>query len=195
MLYNELFSRATMFLTLLSATVVALALVAQATAFGPQFHLFALLVLPVVLLMGVGTFIRLGDANTDNFGLVIGMNRLRHAYLDVAPELEPYFVAGHHDDRAGLMQTYGLGYQLSQHPLLASTPPVVAAINMVVAGVLGALSAEVLGASDTIRLAAGIVVALVAAVGHGGLAVRSIAHVRRAYQPRFPRDPQGQAST
>ena len=52
MTWNEIFSRASMFFTVLSAAVVALALVAQATAFGSGFRLFALLVLPVVLLVG-----------------------------------------------------------------------------------------------------------------------------------------------
>ncbi len=146
MTWNEVFSRATMFLTVLSAAVVALALVAQATGFGPGFRLFALLVLPIVLLVGIATVIRLGDANTDDFGLVVGMNRLRHAYLELAPELEPYFVAGHHDDEAGVMQSYGLSYRLSPSRVLAGTPNLVAAINVVVAGVLAALVADALGA-------------------------------------------------
>src|SRR5215831_20738615 len=95
-----------MFITVLSAAVVALALVAQATAFGSEFRLYALLVLPVVLLVGVATRIRLSDANIEDFGLVMGMNRLRHAYLELAPELEPYFVTSHHDDEPGMLQTY-----------------------------------------------------------------------------------------
>src|SRR5215467_8997740 len=77
MTWNEVFSRASMFLTVLSASVVALALVAQATAFGPTFRLFALLVLPIVLLVGVATYIRLNDANVDDIGWLLGMNRLR----------------------------------------------------------------------------------------------------------------------
>jgi hypothetical protein len=107
MTWNEVFSRAGMFITVLSAAVVALALVAQATAFGPGFRLFALLVLPVVLLVGLATLIRLSDANREDFGLVAGMNRLRHAYLELAPELEPYFVTTHHDDEASVMVSYG----------------------------------------------------------------------------------------
>src|SRR5690348_12454467 len=88
MTWNEIFSCASMFVTVLSAAIVALALVAQATAFGPVCRLFALLVLPIVLLVGVATVLRLGAANGEDFGLVIGMNRLRHAYLELAPELE-----------------------------------------------------------------------------------------------------------
>src|SRR5690348_13817283 len=62
MTWNEVFTRASMYITVLSAAVVALALVAQVTAFGPAFRVFALLVLPVVLLVGIATMIRLGEA-------------------------------------------------------------------------------------------------------------------------------------
>ena len=186
MTWNEIFSRASMFFTVLSAAVVALALVAQATAFGTGFRLFALLVLPVVLLVGVATFLRLGDANTDDFGLVLGMNRLRHAYLELAPELEPYFVTGHHDHMASLTQSYGLGSSFSLGRMIAGTPNLVAAINVVVVGVLAALIADTLAGSDAADVAVGVVAALMAAAGFGALAYRSVRHGRQAHRPRFP---------
>ncbi|HEU4783106.1 MAG TPA: hypothetical protein VFS83_07200 [Ktedonobacterales bacterium] len=187
MTWNEVFSRASMFITVLSASVVALALVAQINAFGPGFRLFSLLVLPVVLLVGVATLIRLGDANSDDFWLMSGMNRLRHAYLELAPELEPYFVTEHHDDEASVMLSYGLNARLRLSRFLAGTPNLVAAINVVVVGVLAALIADTLGASDVIDVVVGIVAALAAAVGFGVLAFRTISSVRRAHHPRFPR--------
>jgi hypothetical protein len=187
MTWNEVFSRASMFITVLSASVVALALVAQATAFGPSFRLFALLVLPVVLLVGVATVIRLADANTDDFGLVLGMNRLRHAYLELAPELEPYFVTEYHDDVASIMRSYGLGYQRGLGRAIAGTPNLVAAIDVVVFGVFAALVAQVLGASDTAAVVAAVVAALVAAVGHGVWVFRGVTGVWRRVSPRFPR--------
>jgi hypothetical protein len=52
------------------------------------------LVLPVVLFTGLATYIRIIDARIEDFWLVSGMNRLRHAYLENAPGLEPYFVTG-----------------------------------------------------------------------------------------------------
>lgn len=55
----EAFSRATMSLSVMSGAVAALALVAQVTAFGKAFLTFALLILPVVLFVGVTTFVRL----------------------------------------------------------------------------------------------------------------------------------------
>src|SRR5688500_9405327 len=66
--WNEAFSRATMFLSVLSGAVVALALVAEATAFGEGFETFALLILPVVLFVGVATFMRLVAINNEDIG-------------------------------------------------------------------------------------------------------------------------------
>ena len=61
--WNESFSRGGMFLSTLSGAIMALALVAQATAFGEGFRIFALVILPVVLLVGVGTVLRMGISN------------------------------------------------------------------------------------------------------------------------------------
>jgi hypothetical protein len=186
MTWNEVFSRASMFITVLSAAVVALALVAQATTFGSTFHLFALLVLPVVLLVGLATSIILGEANAEDFVLVAGLNRLRHGYLELAPELEPYFVTAHYDDTAGVMRSYGMGPRMSFGRFLAGTPNLVAAINIVVFGVFVALIAQTLGASDQIVLLAGITAALLAIIGFGAWAVMAIRRTRMSYHPRFP---------
>jgi hypothetical protein len=185
--WNEIFTRANMFITVLSAAVVALALVAQATNFGPGFRLFALLMLPVVLLVGLTTFIRLGEANSDDIGLVIGMNRLRHAYLELTPELEPYFTTGHHDDLASITQSYGSGLRLSFSRVLGGTPSLVGIINTVIAGVIAALIAEAAGAANTVNVVVGIVAALGVAVGQGAMVFGAIKRGRGSYHPRFPR--------
>ena len=87
--WNESFTRAGMFLSALSGAIVALALVAQATEFGDEFTLFALVILPVVLFIGVTTFVRMGTSNNYDALCVIGMNRIRHAYMQIVPEVEP----------------------------------------------------------------------------------------------------------
>jgi hypothetical protein len=98
MTWNEIFSRTGTYLTSPFSRRASLSLVANATSFGQDFRTFALLVLPVVLLVGVGTYFRLVEAAIEDAWLVIGINRLRHAYLELAPELEAYFVASHDDD-------------------------------------------------------------------------------------------------
>ena len=106
--WSESFSRATMFLAVLSGAVVALALVAQASAFGRVFPVFALIILPVVLFVGVTTVVRMGATNYHDATCVMGMNRIRHAYLEIAPDLAPYFVMGSTDDPPGVAITMGL---------------------------------------------------------------------------------------
>ncbi len=105
--WNESFTRAGMFLTTLSGAIVALALVAQATEFGSEFVLFALVILPVVLFIGITTFLRMGASNYYDALCVVGMNRIRHAYMQITPEVEPYLVMGTHDDEASVGLSMG----------------------------------------------------------------------------------------
>ena len=39
------------------------------------------------------------------------MNRLRHAYHETVPGLDPYFITGHHDDVLGIFAGYGADVQ------------------------------------------------------------------------------------
>lgn len=187
MTYNEIFSRTGIFLTVVSASVVALALVAQATEFGDGFYVFALLVLPVVLFLGLGTQLRVRDAVAEDVWLVLGMNRLRHAYLEMAPELEPYFVTSHHDDERGIMQNFGPWARVRPSRLLASTPVLIGVIDAVIAGVIAGLVAEVSGAGGTVSILIGTSVTVVALALLVFSATRVIQELRTTWVPRFPR--------
>ena len=187
MTWNEIFSRTGTYLTVLSAAVIALSLAANATGgFGQGFRTFALLVLPVVLLVGVGTYLRLVEADIEDAWLVIGMNRLRHAYLELAPELEPYFVASHHDDAPGMLQTYSFRSRVGPTHWLSGSPDIVGIIDAVVTGVLIAVVCQAVGAGVVLRTIAGVLAALAAVVLLGATGYRKVHRVRRDYRPRFP---------
>src|SRR5438067_11155420 len=87
--WSESFSRATMFLTLLSGAIVALAFVAQATSFGGAFQTFALLLLPLVIIVGWTTFVRLTEVNKEDVFCVNGMRRLPRVYVELVPVRDP----------------------------------------------------------------------------------------------------------
>jgi hypothetical protein len=106
LIWNEAISRTTVFLSLLSATIVALALLADATSFGAQTTTLALVLLPIVLLLGIVTHVRLVAINNEEVRTMLAMNRLRHAYLEIEPGLRPYFSTGFHDDERGLAASY-----------------------------------------------------------------------------------------
>jgi len=189
--WNESFSRAGMFLSTLSGAIVALALVAQASAFGDGFTLFALVILPVVFFVGVTTFIRLGASNYHDALCVIGMNRIRAAYLELAPDLERYFVMSGHDDPRGVAISMGVPYGggLPIVHLIAATPTVVVVLNSVVAGAIAALAALRAGAVGPAALAVGALGFVLAVVGHMAYARSNIKRVRGGFHPMFPTPP------
>ena len=157
--WNESFTRAGMFLSALSGAIVALALVAQATEFGGEFTLFALVILPVVLFIGITTFIRMGASNYYDALCVVGMNRIRRAYMEIVPEVEPYIVMGTYDDEKNVNLSMGVqpGRTSFVVDVIISTPFVVCAINSVIAGVIGALIAQQLGLGTVAAVALAVV--------------------------------------
>ena len=190
LLWSEAFTRASIFLTVLSAAVVALALVAQATGTDEEFTLFGLVVLPVVLFVGVATYVRLMNINNEDARLVQGMNRLRHGYLDIAPELEPYFVTDHHDDVRGVAETMGAEHELPRPfwlKVLFSTPGVVGIIDCVLVGVSCGLALRGLGMEVAPATAAGAVAGFVFLGLLVALPIRHLKRWERAHGPRFPR--------
>src|SRR5438067_12730194 len=106
--YQESLGRVNMFLGILSGAVIALALVAQADHFGTAFISIAIFMLSVVLVVGIFTVARLMSLNRDDFRWVIGMNRLRNAYLDLHPELAANFMTSPYDDLFGALHTLGI---------------------------------------------------------------------------------------
>lgn len=186
-LWQEIFSRTGTFLAIVSASVVSLSLVVQATGFGQDFRILALLVLPLVLIVGMATFTRLLEADIEDAWMVIGMNRLRHAYVDLAPGLERYFVTGYHDDEASFLQTYGFGRRIGAVHLFGGSPVIVGVVNAIISGVTAVIITNAFDTPDWLQVTVGIVVALSVAVLLISLFVRRLRRFRREFVPQFPR--------
>jgi type III secretory pathway component EscS len=178
--YQEMFGRTTIFVAVLSGTVVALTFLAQATQFGRETLLYALLLIVVSLFIGVVTFVRCVAINYEDARWVAGMNLLRNAYLRIVPDLEPFFVTGHAPDN----DQGGLGHGAPQRfanlaNSLTTTSGVVAALNSVLAGAIASDLAALLGGGPALDVVIGAVVSLVSATLH----VRYAAHFRRSHIP------------
>jgi hypothetical protein len=153
-------------LSVLSAATIALALLADATGFGAQTTTLALVLLPVVLLLGIAAHGRLVEINREEVELSLAMNRLRHGYLTIAPALEPYFTTGHHDDEQGLAASYLLagrgGPRLWRWgQFLVNTPTIVATVDAAVAAAIVVLVVGAAEAATTIAVVAAAVAFLV----------------------------------
>ena len=189
--YTELLARVNIFLAILSGAVIALALVAQADRFGTTFVVVAIPLLLVVLFTGIATISRLSTLNRDDYRWVLGMNRLRHAYLELHPELEPYFITGVHDDLPGVLQTLGIDDVRVSHRvgsighLVNTLPGMLTAIVAAVAAAVIALLGVGLGLPSLITAiltAAGFLVALILIMLFER---RSVRRVPATLEPRF----------
>ncbi len=186
--WNESFTRAGMYLTTLSATLVALGLIGGIDGFGDAFFVFALIILPIDLFVGFATLARMSAANYHDAMTVYGMNRIRGAYLQIAPDLEPYFVMGVHDDPTGI------GVTMAVPPttptivhILAATPFLITVLNSVLAGAIVAVALvgfTSVGSGAT--LVAALVTAFVVTVVQAIIARGQIRRGQGLVRPMFP---------
>jgi hypothetical protein len=192
--YNEALSRVTIFLAILSGMVITLALVAQVSRFGPAFIGIAIPLLSLVAFTGISTIGRLMQLNGDDFRWVIGMNRLRHAYLELHPELEPYFIAGQFDDLPGALQTLGFPTATGRRVgsvlhALQNLPGMLSVIVAVVVGAIGALAALAVGLPPLGEVLVSGVAFAIAIIWLTAWGRRGLRRPDRSLEPRFPTPP------
>jgi hypothetical protein len=186
--WNESFTRASMFLSTLSGSIVALSLIGGVDGFNDPFFVVALVVLPVDLFVGIGTWLRMGAANYHDAITVAGMNRIRAAYLEIAPDLAPYFVMGVHDDATGIGTTMAVppGTAPLVH-LIAGTPTLVMVLNAIVAGAIAAIAAfRFAGTEAPVTILLAVAFAAIVLTAEMGSARRKIARSQGALVPMFP---------
>lgn len=159
---NEVLTRISMFLTFVSATLVSLALVGQATGFGSAFPMFAIAVLTVALVVGILTQVRVFNVATEDLMYVIAMNRLRAAYAELAPGVEKWFMTSAHDDQAGSVQTYYF-FRPSRggSVVLGSSMMFIAVVNAALSGLLAAAVVALLTASLPVAVVVAVSTAVV----------------------------------
>ena len=189
--YQESLGRVNMFLAILSGAVIALALVAQADHFGAAFISIAIFMLAVVLVTGVFTVARLMALNRDDFRWVLAMNRIRNAYLDLHPELEPHFTTSAYDDLPGALQT--LGIERTGADRLGSVfhglqtlPGMLSIIVASVAGAIGGLIVVGFGAATVLVVLIGIALFLLTFGLLGLWGRQSVRRLDPGLAPRFP---------
>ena len=100
-------ARAAMYLGSLSAALVSLGFVAQISATGDTFRVFALVVLPTLFALGILTFVRLVENAVEDLYYGRAINRIRSYYREQARAEARWFMLGGHDDVLGVPQIDG----------------------------------------------------------------------------------------
>ncbi|HEY9378330.1 MAG TPA: hypothetical protein VIQ02_14710 [Jiangellaceae bacterium] len=181
--------RTSIFLISLSAAGVALGFVAQGGLDSAPFRTLALVILPLVLFLGIATFVRLVQVQRESVVYNMGLNRIRHFFQETAPASRRYFVLPAYDDDTALYRSVGTG--MRRRPprsrllyLAVQTQGIVGVVTAAVAAAAGALAVSAAGPVTTTLVA---VVAF--AVTLGALFAywqRSLAELRGAINSLFP---------
>lgn len=161
---SEVLTRIAIFLTLVSAGLVTLGFIGQASGFRGWFGLAALGVLLVLALLGLITMVRVFNTSDEDMMYVVAMNRLRAAYLDLDPGLGRYLYASANDDEEGIRMTYHFFGARGATPVLGSSMMLIAVVESIVIGLLVGSATAALGAAPAIAIIVGVVVAVVAVV-------------------------------
>jgi hypothetical protein len=180
---TESLGRSTIYLGSLSASLVALALIAQGESTVDDFRLFALLILPAILFLGTVTFVRIVETGIEDATYAQAINRIRRYYLDLAREDARYFALGANDDMEGVLANMGI--TASRWRPLFSVASVIALINSIVAGALTGVVLDAFARRPT-ALIVGVAVILIALPVHYRLGYRRFLRALERFTPMFP---------
>lgn len=179
--------RTTAFLAALSGSLVALALVAQIPSMDDVIGVIALIFAATVLYAGLVTFLRLAQLARLDSTLVIGINRIRQAYLEMVPSLVSIEVLSPYDDLNGIAGEAGLtGRTVSRLDVLAAAPAMIAGIDGILAALIAGLVGAELGFSSTASLIFAFIAGLATDAALLGYGLRTGAQFWRAHPPRNP---------
>ncbi len=163
-LISEVNSRATIYLSAVSSSVVALAFVTTLSQSQDLVRAFALVLLPALCFMGFVTRARLGQLSRADFQYQRAINRIRHAYVDVAPDAARYLTLSIYDDVRGVVQT--AVYREDRRMGLLAAGEMISVINSVILGLVGAIGFRWLAGVDwfiaiLVGMAVGIMFAII----------------------------------
>jgi hypothetical protein len=126
--------RSTLFIGAVSGALIAIAFTGQVSRMGTAFFVFSLVLLPSLFLMGLITFERVLQSGIEDLTYARGIMRIRHLYLEYAPQLRPYFILSADDERRRPTLTVGLNPSWWQ--VFLTTAGMIAAINSVLLSAL-----------------------------------------------------------
>lgn len=141
---SESASRAALYVGALSASLVAVGLIGQASQVGHAFDVFVLVVLPTLYAVGTFTFVRLVESSVEDLYYGRAINRIRNYYRDLAGDQARYFVLGGHDDVSGVLANMGLP-RPSRWQLFFTLATMIAVVNGAVGGSAIAFATDLMG--------------------------------------------------
>lgn len=156
--------RSSLFLSTVSSSLVALAFTGQIDTSMSLFFLFALVLFPALIFLGIVTFARVLQSAIEDTIYARAINRLRHLYVEMAPQLADYFLLSTNDDAASTLRNAGI--TPGRWQMFLTTAGMIGVINSVLIGAFAGLVAGFRGLPTTLWLVAGVAVFAISMLLH-----------------------------
>jgi hypothetical protein len=180
--------RNTLFIGAVSSTLIALAFIGQISHMGTAFFVFSLVLFPSLFFMGLFTFEWVLQATNATIVYQRGINRIRHLYLEYAPQMQPYFILSSYDDAGSVLGAVGI--RRSRWQVFFAPPGMIAVINSVILGVfVGLLLNTFFPLSLLVCTCSGIVTFLVSVSMHLHYYWKSVERREQSLPVLFQREP------
>lgn len=184
---SEVLTRISIYLTLVSAGLVTIGLLGQATRFGSWFPVAALAILGFLTIVGLLTLIRMLTVSEEDMMFVLAMNRIRGGYADVDPTAAGYFLASTHDDAVGMTVTYSfLRYRGGLEQVLGSSLIMSALVTGSVGGMFAGGLCAALGVATVGAVTVGVIAGLAIVASTAWYGGYRFMRVWKTYTPRRP---------
>jgi hypothetical protein len=185
-------TRTSIFLITLSSVGIVLGLAAEPGLDPGPFRALAIVVLPLVLFLGIATFVRVVQLQREAIVYITGLNRIRRFFQEAAPGSRPYFVLPTYDDERAIFRSPGTG--MSRRPpgrnflgLIVQMQGIVSVVSAAVAAAFAGLATAPAGRTMTLLVAiAAFVVTLASLLWWWQ---RSIAELFGSIRPLHPTPP------
>ncbi|CAN5366517.1 hypothetical protein BH10ACT7_BH10ACT7_30310 [soil metagenome] len=181
----EILVRQGLYLTVASAVLVSLGLVAQAIGFSRDFFIVATCALAVLLILGIVTLTRQANADAEDIMYVLALNRIRGAYAAIEPEVAAEFILSTHDDPEGAFVTY-YPFASRRNTVFASASMFLTIVNGGIAGLLAGTISALAGGGLIVSVIVGVVIAAIAIVLVLLAILLGFRRTQREHVPRYP---------
>ena len=182
---SEATSRSNLFISTVSTTLVALALIGQISELGTAFFVFALLLFPSLFFLGLVSLERAIQTTIEDNTCVRGINRIRHLYVEVVPQVQDYFILSTHDDPLIYMQA--MNFRHAGWQLFLTAAGMIAVIDSILGGIfLGLLVSQLFGLPLVLCLTVGFLAFLLLLAGLFRFLWTRFWHAQRQIKTLFP---------
>src|SRR6266480_5272758 len=182
---SEATSRSNLFISTVSTTLVALALIGQISELGTAFFVFALLLFPSLFFLGLVSLERAIQTTIEDNTCVRGINRIRHLYVEVVPQVQDYFILSTHDDPLIYMQA--MNFRHAGWQIFLTAAGMIAVIDSILGGIfLGLLVSQLFGLALVLCLTVGFLAFLLLLAGLFRFLWPSFWRAQRLIKTLFP---------